>query len=83
MAKRPIHLAKVYYKIANNKTTNKKWLSRLDEVFVTTDDLQELNKDKMILTKLAKNCNKKIADIDIQINAVEFISEHGETTDRF
>lgn len=83
MAKRPIHLAKVYYKIANNKTTNKKWLSRLDEVFVTTDDLQELNKDKMILSKLAKNCNKKIADIDIQINAVEFISEHGETTDRF
>ena len=29
MAKRPIHLAKVYYKVANNKTTNKKWLSRV------------------------------------------------------
>lgn len=83
MAKRTIHWARVYYKIANNKTVSRRWLSRLDEIFVTTDDLQELNKDKMILSRLAKSCNKKIADIDIQINAVEFISEHGETTDRF
>ena len=83
MAKRTIYWARVYYKIANNKTVSRRWLSRLDEIFVTTDDLQELNKDKMILSRLANNCNKKIADIDIQINAVEFISEHGETTDRF
>jgi hypothetical protein len=83
MAKRTINWARVYYKIANNKTVSRRWLSRLDEIFVTTDDLQELNKDKMILYRLANNCNKKIDDIDIQINAVEFISEHGETTDRF
>jgi len=83
MAKRPIHLAKVYYKIANNKTTNKKWLSRLDEVFVTTDDLIELNSDKDFLSKLAYKCNKKVTDISIDIKAIELISKHGYTNDRF
>jgi hypothetical protein len=83
MAKRPIHLAKVYYKIANNKTTNKKWLSRLDEIFVTTENLVELNSDKDILSRLANRCNKKIADISIDIKAIELISKHGFTNDRF
>lgn len=83
MAKRPIHLAKVYYNIANNKTTNKKWLSRLDEIFVTTENLVELNSDKDILSRLANRCNKKIADISIDIKAIELISKHGFTNDRF
>lgn len=83
MAKRPIHLAKVYYKIANNKTTNKKWLSRLDEIFVTTENLVELNSDKDILSRLANRCNKKIADVSIDIKAIELISKHGFTNDRF
>ena len=83
MAKRPIHLAKVYYKVANNKTTNKKWLSRLDEIFVTTENIVELNSDKDILSRLANRCNKKVADISIDIKAVELISKHGYTNDRF
>lgn len=81
--KRPIYLAQVYYKIANNKTINRKWLSRLDEIFITTEDLAELKTDKDVLSKLAKRCGKKVDDIDIDINSIKIISEHGETNDRF
>jgi len=81
--KRPIYLAQVYYKIANNKTINRKWLSRLDEIFITTEDLAELNTDKDVLSKLANRCGKKVDDIDIDINSIKIISEHGETNDRF
>lgn len=83
MAKRKIHLAKVYFKISNAKTINRKWFSRLHEMFLTTNDLKELNNDKYVLSKLAKSSNKKLNDVMIIINAVEFVSEHGETTNRF
>lgn len=83
MAKREIHLARVYFKITNIKTMNKRWFSRLHEMFVTTDDIKELNNDKYVLSKLAKSSNKKINDVEIVINAVEFVSQHGETTNRF
>jgi hypothetical protein len=81
--KRPIYLAQVYYKIANNKTINRKWFSRLDEIFITTEDLSELKTDKDVLSKLAKRCGKKVDDIDIEINSIKIISEHGQTNDRF
>jgi|21_taG_2_1085346.scaffolds.fasta_scaffold36904_2 hypothetical protein len=83
MVKRKIHLARVYFKISNSKTTNKRWLSRLHEMFLTTDDLIELNKDKYVLSKLAKSSNKKATDVNIIINAVEFVEQYGETTNRF
>ena len=83
MAKRKIHWAKVYFKISNTKTINRKWFTRLHEMFVTTDDLKELSRDKYVLSKLAKSSNKKLNDVEIVINAVEFISQHGETTNRF
>lgn len=83
MAKRKIHWAKVYFKISNSKTTNKRWLTRLHEMFVTTNDLKELNSDKYVLSKLAKSSNKKATDVNIIINAVEFVEQYGETTNRF
>ena len=52
-------------------------------MFVTTDDLKELSSDNYVLSKLAKSSNKKLNDVEIVINAVEFISQHGETTNRF
>jgi len=58
-------------------------LSRLDEIFVTTENLVELNADKDVLSRLANRCNKKIADISIDIKAIELISKHGFTNDRF
>ena len=81
--KRPIYLAKLLFKYNLKKNLRKSFKDSSLEVFITTENLKELASDELILSKIAKSVNKKPSDIEVVINKVQIVSQHGETTDRF
>ena len=70
-------------KIFVKKNLRKSFRDSSVEVFITTENLRELASDELILSKIAKSLNKKPSDIEVVINKVQIVSQHGETTDRY
>lgn len=83
MTKRPIYWAKVFYKMAKKKNIRKVWKDYESEAFVTTGDVRELSKDQEFLNRIAIKAKNNIKDVDLVIKSIQFISQHGETNDRF
>jgi len=83
MAKRPIYWARVDFQINNKKNIRKSWKDCTAKIFVTTEELSELNNDEITISRLCRSARKNKKDVDVLIKKVQVITQHGETTDRF
>ena len=81
MAKKPIFRVFVNYIISSKKRV-KKTKGTID-TFVLTDNIDEIKKDKDLLTRICYLNKRKPEDINIDITNVEVENQYGETTDRF
>ena len=75
MAKRPIYQANLFFNYSSTKSARPK-------TFITTENLEELNSDTMVISRLSKTIQKN-KDVKIKITKIEILDQYGETTDRF
>ena len=79
MAKRPIYRAKLHFNYSERNRLKKNYII----TFVTTDDLEEINKNELIKSRICNKIKKKKDKININIFQVDLMEQFGETTDRF
>ena len=82
MAKRPIYQANLFFNYSSTKTARPKIFSAVAKTFITTENLEELNSDTMVISRLSKTIQKN-KDVKIKITKIEILDQYGETTDRF
>ncbi len=82
MAKRPIFNAYIYFNYYSTKTIRLKKESSFIETFITTENIEELNQNQILINKILKKLKKK-KDIKIEITKTKIINQHGYTNDRF
>ena len=82
MAKRPIYQANLYFNYYSTKTARPVIKKSKVTTFITTEDLNELNNDEMVIKRIMKSL-KKTKDIKIKITQTEILDQYGYTTDRF
>jgi hypothetical protein len=49
------------------------------DTFVLTNVIEEIEKSKNILEKIARKCNRKLSDIDIKFKKIHIEGQYGET----
>lgn len=81
MAKKPIFRVFVNYIISSKKRVKK--TKGIIDTFVLTDNIDEIKKDKELLTRICYINKKKPQNVVIDITNVEVENQYGETTDRF
>jgi len=49
------------------------------DTFALTNDKEEVKKSERVLFKIAKKCNRKLEEIDIQFKKIHIEGQYGET----
>lgn len=49
------------------------------DTFALTNDKEEIKKSERVLFKIAKKCNRKLEEIDIQFKKIHIEGQYGET----
>jgi hypothetical protein len=82
MATRPIYQANLFFNYYSTKSARPKVFSGKAKTFITTENIDELNSDEMVISRINKTI-KKNKDVKIKITKIEILDQYGETTDRF
>ena len=82
MATKPIFRVFATYTIKNKKRVSRKKQGVID-TFVLTDDIEEIKKDKELITRVCYLNKKRPEEVEIEIIKVEVENQYGETSDRF
>jgi|TARA_R100000995_G_C3366828_1_gene69928 hypothetical protein len=81
MATKPIFRVFVNYIISSKKRVKK--TKGIIDTFALTDDIDEIKKDKELITRICYINKRKPENVIIEITNVEVENQYGETTDRF
>jgi hypothetical protein len=49
------------------------------DTFALTNDKEEIKKSERVLFKIARKCNRKLEEIDIQFKKIHIEGQYGET----
>ena len=82
MAKRPIYRAEIRFNYYITTSIRPKIKTASAEIFITTEDIAELNQDPIVVSRLLKKVSKN-KNVKVDIQKVNIINQFGYTNDRF
>lgn len=80
--KKPIYRVFITYEI-KSKNSVRGGKKGVIDTFATTDNLEDIKKDEVLINRICYLNKKKLEKIDVILHNIEIEGQYGETIDRF